>query len=105
MIENNFRTTKKTTKHKSPNMKRTFEELLAVMENNGTHVRTQGRESGFGVNRNLEKGLDSIQQTAKRTQIGAGASEDSNENTQSEELGAGENDIELDEEDLMLDDN
>jgi len=84
-------------------MKRTFNELLAMMERNGTHVREQGRESEFGVNRNLEKGLKSIQQTAKNTQVRAGASENSNE-TEHEEVETGEGDADLDEEDLMLDD-
>ena len=84
-------------------MKRTFDELLAMMEKNGTHVREQGRESGFGVNQNLEKGLESIQQTAKNTWARTGASEDSNE-IGAEELEAGEDDADLDDEDLMLDD-
>ena len=84
-------------------MERTFDELLAMMEKNGTHVREQGRESGFGVNQNMQNGLKSIQQTAKGARVGPGASENSNE-TQAEESELGEGDAELDEEDLMLDD-
>lgn len=86
-------------------MKRTFEELLTMMERNDTHVRTRGRESKFGVNQNWEKGLESIQQTAKKVKIGTGAGGDNDENMQPEELEPGEDNIDLDEEDLMLDDN
>ena len=66
-------------------MKRTFEELLAVTEKNSTQVREQRREREFGVNRSLEKGLESIQQTAKNTGTKAGVSKDSDENTHSKE--------------------
>ena len=104
MIENNFCTTKKTTKHQSPNMKTTFDELLAMMKKNGTHVRENGRESRFTVNRNLEKGLESIQQTAKDTRVRTGAS-GGDSNARHEESETGEGDADLDEEDLMLDDN
>lgn len=104
MIEDNFGIMKKTTRHQSPNMKRTFEELLTMMERNGTHVRTQGRESEFGVNRNWEKGIESIQQTAKSTKGRAGVGGNDNENARSEELETGDGDVDLDEEDLMLDD-
>jgi nitrogenase subunit NifH len=101
MIEKNFSTTKKTTKHQGPGMKKTFHEILSLMEKNGTHVMEQGCESEFTVNRNLEKGLESIQQTAKDTEVGrAGVNE--SENMQG--LEAGGDDGDLDEEDLMLDD-
>lgn len=82
-------------------MKRTFGELLAMMERNNTHVKRPGRESEFGVNRNWEKGIESIQQTMKR--VGAGVSRENNANTQQEELEATEDGPDLDEEDLMLD--
>ncbi|KAF9642785.1 hypothetical protein BDM02DRAFT_3105232 [Thelephora ganbajun] len=102
MIEGNFCMTKKTTKHQGPDMKRTFEEILLLMKTNGTHVMEQGHESRFTVNRNLEIGLESIQQTAKGMRVGAGASEN-NENTQPRGLETGEDNADLDEEDLMLD--
>lgn len=85
-------------------MMRTFEELLAVTEKNSAQVREQRRESEFGVNRSLEKGLESIQQMAKNTGTKAGVSEDSDENTHSKELEMGEDEAVFDEEDLMLDD-
>ena len=85
-------------------MKRTFDELLTMMERNGTHVRKQGRGSEFGVNQNWHKGFESIQQTANITKGRAGASGSSNSNTQHEELETGEDGADLDEEDLMLDD-
>ena len=100
MIERNFYTTKKTTKHQSPDMKKTFKEILSRMETNGTHVMKTERESEFRVNRNLERGLESIQKTAK---VRAAANQ-SNEGMQHEELEMVEDEAELDEEDLMLDD-
>ena len=66
-------------------MKRTFEELLGVTEENNAQVRERRRESEFGVNRSLEKGLESIQQTAKNTETKAVMSKDSDENTHSKE--------------------
>ena len=84
-------------------MKKTFKELL-TMERNDTHVRIQGRESEFGVNRNWERGIESIQQTAKNTKSRAGASGNSNGDTWPDELEMGDDDVDLDEEDLMLDD-
>jgi hypothetical protein len=106
MIEDNFCTTKKTTKHQGPNMKKTFGELLTMMERNDMHVKTPGRESEFGVNQNWEKGLESIQQTAKNTKVGVGASGSNDENVQPDELETemGEDNMDLDEEDLILDD-
>jgi len=85
-------------------MKRTFNELLAMMERNGTHVREQGRESKFRVNQNWHKGFKSIQQAAKITKSTAEANDESDGNTQPEELEAGEDGVDLDDEDLMLDD-
>ena len=102
MIEDNFCTARKTTKHQSPDMKRTFEDILPLMKRHGTHVMEQGHESGFTVNWNLEKGLESIQQTARNPGTKAGAGE-SNENTQPRALETEEDDAGLDEEDLMLD--
>ena len=58
------------------------------------------RESGFAVNRNLERGIESMQKTVK---VKAGANE-SNEGVQHEELETVEDEAELDGEDLMLDD-
>ena len=84
-------------------MKRTFEEILSLMKRHGTHVMEQGRGSGFTVNQNLEKGLESIQQTARNPGTKAGSGE-SNENTQPRALETEEDDAGLDEEDLMLDD-
>ena len=86
-------------------MKKTFKELLTMMERNDTHVRIQGRESEFGVNRNWERGIESIQQTAKNTKSRAGASRNSNGDAWLDELEMGDDDVDLDEEDLMLDDN
>ena len=103
MIEDNFHMTKKTTKHQGPNMKRTFDELLTMMEKNGTHVREQGRASEFGVNRNWHKGFESIQQAAKITKSRAGTSSNNDGSAQPEELETGEDGVDLDEEDLMLD--
>jgi len=85
-------------------MKRTFEELLTMMERNGTHIKTLGRESKHSATGNWERGVESIHQTAKNTVTEAGAGEDSNEDTQHVDFEAGENDPDLDEEDLMLDD-
>ena len=84
-------------------MKRTFNELLTMMERNGTHAKEQQCKSGFGVNRNFEKGVQSIQQTATNTRVRAGAGENNNE-TGGEEMEMEEGDADLDEEDLMLDD-
>ena len=108
-------------------MKRTFEELLAVMERNGTHIQEPGRESSFWVYRNMEKGVKSVQQTAKstgtraganesNTGIRAGANENDAENTGPEGLEMGgyadldnrtdfdeDADLDLDEEDIILD--
>jgi len=74
-----------------------------MMERNATHVKTPGRESELSVNGNWEKGVESINQTAKNRKTRTGASEDSNGNTQHEEE-TGEDDADLDEEDLILDD-
>ena len=87
MIESNFCTAERQQSIGllGPNMKRTFEELLEVTEKNSTQVREQRRESEFGVNQSLEKGLESIQQTAKNTGTKAGVSKDSDENIHSKE--------------------
>ena len=84
-------------------MKRTFEELLTMMERNSTHIKTLGCESKLSVIENWQKGVESIHQTAKNTKTGTGASEDSNGNAQPEEE-MGEDSGDLDEEDLILDD-
>ena len=74
-----------------------------MMERNGTHIKTQGRESKLSVNGNWEKGIESIHQTAKNTKTRTGASQDNDGNAQLEEE-TGENEVDLDEEDLILDD-
>jgi len=74
-----------------------------MMERNGTHIKTLGRESKLSVIGNWQKGVESIHQTAKNTGTGTGASEDSNGNEQHEEE-TGEESADLDEEDLILDD-
>ena len=45
-------------------MGRKLEELFVKAERDGTDGRRQGHESEFGVNHNLEIGIESIQHTA-----------------------------------------
>jgi len=71
-----------------------------MLARNGTHKQKLGRTSEFSVGGNLDKGIESILQTAKNTAVGAGVNESSS--GEGTTAGDGEQEHEIDEDDLML---
>ena len=99
VFSENFCVSKKTTSHHSPDMAKTYMELLNAIKQENTHTMVTGRESDIEAGSLTNKGILSIMATTKSTtteETIEGESEDA-------QLDVAEEEVEFDAEDLMLD--